>query len=174
MSENQKSKFIPILLVLIVLAVATGLGSYMIIKNRTNEPNIGGVNTNAPKTEIWKTYTNNKYGYKFDYPSKIVLSPDSVDDAIDFWGNDQSDFLSVAIVNNVFSLDAWLKDNPDKIIVQKTKIANYDAYITQQDTSSYNDRMALFLKDSQLFTIGTKLPDADFNRMLKSFKFENK
>lgn len=160
------------ILIIILIIIAAGLGGYIIIKNRTNEPNIGVVNTNAPKTEIWKTYTNKKYGYQFDYPSKIVLSPDSVDDAIDFWGNDQSDFLSVAIVNNVFSLDDWLKENPDKIIIQKTKIANYDAYITQQDVSSYNDRMAFFLKDSQLFTIGTKLPDADFDRMLNSFKFE--
>ncbi len=173
MSENKKSKFIPILLVLIIVAIA---GWYVGAKTLSlKNQNSASLNQNTNGSEQkWEAYVNEKYKYQFEYPANnIKLLPDSTDGAIAFWGSDQSDFLSVAVVNDITSLDAWLKENPDKIIIQKTKIAGYDGYITRQDSSSYDDRMAIFIKDDQLFTIGTRLPSADFERILGSFKFEN-
>jgi len=173
MNRDKLSKFIPILLVLIIIAVA---GWYVGAKTLSlKNQNSASLNQNTNDSEQkWEAYVNEKYKYQFDYPANnIKLSPDSTDGAIAFWGSDQSAFLSVAVVNNIPSLDYWLKENPDKIIIQKTKIAGYDGYITRQDSSPYDDPMAIFIKDNQLFTIGTRLTSADFERILGSFKFEN-
>ena len=83
MSENLKSKFIPILLILIIIAVAgwyVGVQTLKInkpinsandnsnLQNNTNLNLISIPQNNLISDNAWKTYANEIYEYEIKYP----------------------------------------------------------------------------------------------------------
>lgn len=68
MKNSQKGFVVPILIVIALLVIGGGI--YYYSKNR--QPL--ALNYNGVETKDWKTYTNQKYGFSFNYPPTLTAS----------------------------------------------------------------------------------------------------
>ncbi|TAN58320.1 hypothetical protein EPN15_01425 [Patescibacteria group bacterium] len=177
MSENLKSKFIPILLILIVIAIA---GWYVGAKTLSlKNQNSASLNQNTNSSEQkWESYVNEKYKYQFEYPAwYAILNSDSTNENATFSGNDQYWYFISSISDSKFSsLNEWLTENKDKTMIEKRKIDGYDAMIVKyanEEGYSAMDRVIALIKDDKLFTLQSRINLSDLAKILDSFKFEN-
>lgn len=173
MARNLK-----IVIIIAIIALA-GFGGYLIINNKADSSSSGVVNTNTPKIMIWKAYDNEKHGYQLDYPAWYAnLANDSTDDVATFSSDDQYWYLIVNISNSEFTtIDEWLAKNIDKTLVEKREVGGYDAIITKyanEEGYSQSDRVAVFIKDKQIFILQSRINLSDLTKLLDSFRFENK
>ncbi|HEV7423773.1 MAG TPA: PsbP-related protein [Candidatus Paceibacterota bacterium] len=74
MKNNQKG-FISLVLIG-ALVVVVAIGGYFVWSKKPSQSNQQQVSTTPASTSTladWKTYTNTKYGFEFNYPSNLVL-----------------------------------------------------------------------------------------------------
>lgn len=164
------------IIIVIVILILIGFGGYLVINNKADSSSSGVVNTNSPKTKIWKTYNNERRGYQLDYPAWYAnLSSDSTDDNVTFSSDDQYWYLIVNISNSEFTtIDEWLAKNIDKILIEKRKVGGYDAIITKyanEEGYSQSDRVVVFIKDKQIFILQSRINLSDLTKLLDSFEF---
>jgi len=177
MSENQKSKFIPILLVLVVLAIAgwvVGVKT-LSLKNTNQNQAAGSQNLNNAEQK-WEIYKNSKYNFQFKFPTwHTKLNDESTDDRVILSDNAQYWLIDVKIEDTKFSsIDEWIEQNQDKKIVSQQFISGYPTVVSEYKNNegfSANDRVAAFIKDNKLFTIQTRIPKDELDLLLISFTF---
>lgn len=173
MSENQKSKFIPILLVLVIIAIAgwtVGIKTFSEKKQSQVSENQNRDNA----VQKWEIYKNSKYNFQFKFPAwHAELSNESTDDHIVFSDATQYWNIDVEIKDaDLSSIDDWVKQNQDKKIVSRLFISGYPAVIAEYINTegfSANDRVTAFIKNGKLFTIQTRLPIDELDLLLISF-----
>jgi len=175
MSENLKSKFIPILLILIIIAIA---GWYvgaktLSLKNQNSTPL--NQNTNGSEQK-WEAYVNEKYKYQFKFPAwHTKLNDESTDDHIVFSDDAQYWNIDLEIKDTDHSsIDEWIEQNQDKKIVSQQFISGYPTVITEyinKEGFSANDRVTAFIKGNKLFTIQTRIPKDELDLLLIGFAF---
>ena len=177
MNRDKLSKFIPILLVLIIIAVA---GWYVGAKTLSlKNQNSASLNQNTNDSEQkWEAYVNEKYKYQFKFPAwHTKLNDESTDDHIVFSDDAQYWNIDLEIKDtDLSSIDEWIEQNQDKKIVSQQFISGYPTVITEyinKEGFSANDRVTAFIKDNKLFTLQSRINLSDLVKLLDSFKFEN-
>src|SRR3989344_8106929 len=70
---------IPLSIFAAVLVVLTSVGTYMVLKSKTQKAPIPQTLSISPTIATddmknWKTYTNSKFGYSFQYPPTLSVS----------------------------------------------------------------------------------------------------
>src|SRR3989344_7222349 len=179
MPENQKSKFIPILLVLVVLAIAGWVVGVKTLSLKNTNQNQASESQNLNNTkQNWETYKNNKYNFQFKFPAwHTKLNDEATDDHIVF--SDDAQYWSIDVkveYTKLSSIDEWIEQNQDKKIVSQQFISGYPTVITEyinKEGFSANDRVTAFIKDNKLFTLQSRINLSDLVKLLDSFKFEN-
>ena len=175
MPENQKSKFIPILLVLVILAVAGWVVGVKTLSLKNTNQNQASESQNLNNTkQNWEIYKNNKYNFQFKFPTwHTKLNDESTDDHIVFSDDAQYWSIDVKIEDaKSSSIDEWVKQNQDKKIIGQQFISGYPTVVaeyTNKEGFSANDRVTAFIKDNKLFTIQTRIPKDELDLLLISF-----
>ena len=173
MPENQKSKFIPILLILIVLAIAGWVVGIKTFSEKGQNQASENENLNSAEKN-WEIYKNGKYNFQFKFPAwHTKLNNESSDDRIVFSDDAQYWNIDVEIKDtDSATMDDWVKQNQDRKIVGRQFISGYPAAITKYINTegfSVNDRVTAFIKDGKLFTIQTRIPEDELDLLLTSF-----
>lgn len=71
--RKNEGFLVPILLVIIILLLVGG-GAYVYKNKKAEAPDVSNVDTSKETNSDFKTYTNTKFGYSFEYPSKLSIS----------------------------------------------------------------------------------------------------
>jgi len=178
MSQKKAfAKFIPILLILIIIAIAGWyVGAKTLSLKNQNSTSLNQ-NTNSAEQK-WETYINRKYNYRFDYPVwYAIMTSDSTTENAAFSGDDQYWYFISSVSDSKFSsLNEWLTENKDKIMIEKRKIDGYDAMVVKhgnEEGYSAMDRVTALIKDNKLFILQSRINLSDLVKLLDSFKFEN-
>ena len=173
MPENQKSKFIPILLVLAIIAVAGWVVGIKTFSEKNQNQVSESQNLNNAEQK-WKIYKNGKYNFQFKFPAwHTKLNDESTDDHIVFSDDAQYWNIDLEIKDtDLSSIDEWVKQNQDKKIIGQQFISGYPTVVaeyTNKEGFSANDRVTAFIKDNKLFTIQTRIPKDELDLLLISF-----
>jgi len=171
MSETIKSKFIPLLLILIIIAVA---GWYVGAKTLSfKNQNSTSPNQNANSAEQkWKTYTNEKYKYKFTYPSDLVLTDGKYDqDNVLFKdiGGLTPDVIQISVSSakkrGIFTAEEWINNYEQEgyfkerdIIIDQIPAIVFGLKIGNDVV--IDSKGIIFFKGDNLFTVNFHATDA--------------
>ncbi len=179
MKNSQKGFIVPLLLAVIaILVVGSGIYIYSSKKASTVVP--VGVNNNvASSTSNWQTYTNNQYGFSFQYPQNMHI------DVLKVSSPRAGFFVSeyyIRELNNVRILDVsttTVKNNDELFANLKNIAVGSNFPVTQKDF--YNIGKAVFRGDSIItihdgydfsFTDYSNSPDATkISEIMNTFNF---
>lgn len=101
--------------------------------------------SNNGALENWKTYRNEKYGYKFKYPagwsySETVPQPQDFGVKVEFTSSDQKEVMTLQSPMPEIGYEAWNEESGEKILVPESKYsltkrvmkARNDSELTQE------------------------------------------
>jgi len=136
------------------------------------------------ETADWKTYRNDKYGFTFQYPNKLVIDPKSDDNSIwvsggyDEFGQLGQDHYTISIQSNLnnISLEKFLSNhdiNLKNSTIKDIEIDNRSAKRYWKD-SVFSTGVAVKLNNNIVFINGGDWDDkpyVSFETFLATFKF---
>lgn len=181
MKNSQKGFIVPILIIIVVLIIGGGI--YYYSRDSQSIP----INYNGVETKDWKTYTNQKYGFSFNYPPILTaseLSPvgESVTVSNPVATNERGSGIAFSVVKgDLLKLKSGstsslnLEDRGEIPIggykakkvfrpfgPTNTTIGTIVYYISEKDISILYQ---LYTSDSH------KISESDMNKILSTFKF---
>lgn len=141
--DNNMNK-IKIILALLITVVAIGI-AYFFITHRNNTP----VSTQTAKqTAGWKTYSNNDYSFRIDYPSRFsVVENTKREDYYDTLATFLSQSKESITIRAIHGIDIYKNQKPEDVAKREivdsgfkysvigVKTGNYSAAITTVDNN---------------------------------------
>lgn len=199
--ENLKKGFILTLIILVIIVAVSGIYFFGIqksnsrpttfIKTTVNSPDLSVASSSAtnPGAE-WKTYTNNYYSIRIDYPTRFqVIENAKREPFYDTLGSfvaQPKDSFNIRVIHDI---DIYKNSKPEAVAkreimdsglkynITTTKVGDYFAAITTYDViypTVISIVVTIAHPSKNLFVvleINTDLSRVDFEQLLSSFKF---
>ncbi|PIR97355.1 MAG: hypothetical protein COT91_01690 [Candidatus Doudnabacteria bacterium CG10_big_fil_rev_8_21_14_0_10_41_10] len=160
-----------IVLFIIVIVVAGGLGAYLLSSSDNENDNIES-EVMSQKIE-WRQYTNDFYGYTVSYPGSWVLESNSSNgDSITFF--DSSDFreeLTIAVADP--EVETIIRETLSITKETEIEVAGYKTVKMTGKESEGGDItniVILRLSERLFYIVG---PTVKFDEIVSTFKFNN-
>lgn len=119
--NSQKGLVIPLILAILAI-LAIGGGVFVYQNKKVEAPAVvQNTATTTDETKDWKTYTNTKYNFSFDYPKTGLISENSTKDNITIYSGTSTEMLDNDRKLEAFSVNFKIINN-DSFGQQNTKV----------------------------------------------------
>ena len=151
------------------------------------------MNTNAPKTEIRKTYTNEKYNYTFIYPDNLVINDGVYNKDIVLFKDrisESPDAIQISVssakARGILTSDSWIANYSQEGYFKEKDITidGIPAMLIREEISDEINpdiKTIVFFQDDRLFEVNFhQFSDSVFtienaiDTFIQGFKFETK
>ena len=167
--STSKKGFLILIIALFIVLVGTGLSIYISTKTKSE------VSIPITETLDWKTYTNDQYGFEFNYPNTFTTEDTPASDARPFrvvlLSNDGKSSFYVAINSPGHGICSPGEDNPT------TNTVTIDTETAQQVSCNNVEKSEWFLfhhNSLEYEILFSSVPDDKFHQIISSFKFADK